>query len=301
MSMDTTLLVMWAWEYDAEFIDTLRRACVRRGVAHHIVNADGMAALPAQLEAGEIKARVGIDRVWDWGDDYEAHVPAVQKALPRMLNDYGRVRETWNKPGIHYQLMKHGLRVPYLFVLPSVERERHIHNPPDLSPLKGGFSIKGAHSGGSGVVRIASHWDAVLAKRMEWPSDETILQEWVEPKLLGKRRAWFRVYYACGVAYLCWQNDRNHIIQPVTPTEEREFGLGSLRVQTQLIASIVGLNVFSTEIALDNAGNWVVVDYVNEPCDYRRKSSVTNGVPDEIVDGITARIAGWAARISSSS
>ncbi len=58
-----------------------------------------------------------------------------------------------------------------------------------------------------------------------------------------------------------------------------------------------GLNLFSTEIALDNRNLWQVVDYVNEPCDYRVKSGVPNGVPDEVVLAIAERIAGWAERI----
>jgi hypothetical protein len=39
------------------------------------------------------------------------------------------------------------------------------------------------------------------------------------------------------------------------------------------------------------------MDYVNDPCDYRPKSIVANGVPDEIVDNIVARIAGWAKKL----
>jgi hypothetical protein len=64
----------------------------------------------------------------------------------------------------------------------------------------------------------------------------------------------------------------------------------------QQIAGLCGLNLFSTELALADNNIWHVCDYVNEPCDYRLKSSVVNGVPDEVVAGVADRIASWVKR-----
>ena len=83
---------------------------------------------------------------------------------------------------------------------------------------------------------------------------------------------------------------------PATAAEAARFGLDRLRAITQQIAGVCGLNVFSTEIALDEHGIWQVVDYVNEPCDFRLQSRVVNGVPDEVVAEITRSIASWLAR-----
>ena len=68
---------------------------------------------------------------------------------------------------------------------------------------------------------------------------------------------------------------------------------------TQQIAGLCGLNLFSTEIALDQNNVWQVCDYVNEPCDFRLKSTVANGVPDQVVKAICDRIAGWVKRHAS--
>ena len=148
------------------------------------------------------------------------------------------------------------------------------------------------------MISASDAWDAVLTKRREWPHDRTIVQAWVEPKTLGRRRAWFRVFYACGATFPCWSNDRTHVQHPVTPEEENRFQLGSLRGITQQIAGLCGLNVFSTEIALDQNNIWQVCDYVNEPCDYRLKSTAGNGVPDDVVVAICDRIAGWVKRMT---
>lgn len=295
--MTHDLLILWAWEYDADFIALLERACAARGVSTLIYGPDDLAGLSQRLDSGQIRARIGLDRVWDWGGEYEVHVDAMRRNVPVMLNDYDLVQRAWNKVTMHMELIAHGLHAPYLALVPSCEEQLN-PAPIDLSPLKGKFSVKGAHSGGSGVLKPASTWDEILVQRREWPSDQTIVQSWVEPQLLGQRRAWFRVFYACGSTYPCWADDRTHVQEPVTPEEEGRFQLGVLRGFAQHIAGLSGLNAFSTEIALDKSNIWTVCDYVNEPCDFRLKSTVVNGVPDVVVGGVCARIASWAWRMT---
>lgn len=294
------LLIVWAWEYDADFVALLTDACAARGVSTHVCGADSLAQLPAQLDSGEIRAHVGLDRVWDWGEEYERHVEAMQRNVPLMVNDYARVRRIWNKMTMHTMLIAHGLYVPHLILLPSYE-EQPVLPRVDLSPLGGRFSVKSVHSGGSGVLNPVTRWEDVLAQRREWPNEQTILQAWVEPKKLGNRRAWFRVFYACGSTFPCWADDRTHIHEPVSPEDENRYQLGILRGLTQQIAGLCGLNLFSTEIALDQRNLWQVCDYVNEPCDFRLKSTVANGVPDEVVAAICDRIAGWVKRRTGAS
>lgn len=289
------LLVLWAWEYDADFVDLLQKACDTQGVSVRVCGPEEIPPLATRLETEEIQAYTGLDRVWDWGGEYELHVEAMRRVVPLMINDYARVRRIWNKLYMHNVLIAHGLYAPHLLVIPSREEQPYLP-PMSLDPLGDTFSVKGVHSGGSGVLKPATTWDEVLQRREEWPMDQTILQAWVEPKMLGTRRAWFRVFYACGSTYLCWADDRTHIQEAVTPKDESRFQLAILRGMTQQIAGLCGLNLFSTEIALDQNNLWRICDYVNEPCDYRLKSVVVNGVPDEVVAAVCERVASWVRR-----
>jgi hypothetical protein len=288
-------LVLWAWEYDEDFIHLLKRACDARGVSTCMCGPQDLRGLSDRLNSGALRAKIALDRVWDWGGEYEMHVEAVQQHVPRMINDYALVRRIWNKPTMHMDLIAHGLYAPHLILLPSCEEQLDL-SPVDLKPLGGKFSVKGAHSGGSGVLKPARTWDDVLERRREWPGDQTIAQAWVEPKTLGKHRAWFRVFYACGATFLTWADDRTHVQTPVMPEDESRFQLGILRGMAQQIAGLCGLNLFSTEIALDERNLWQVCDYVNDPCDFRLKSVVANGVPDDFVEAICDRIAGFVRR-----
>ena len=58
------------------------------------------------------------------------------------------------------------------------------------------------------------------------------------------------------------------------------------------IAGICGLNLFSTEIAYTADGDFVVVDYVNDPIDLSIQSNTRDAVPDDIVRDITERLIG---------
>ena len=294
--MDTDALILWVWEHDADWAARLRHSFDRHGVSclalHHAEWGD----LSARLQSGDLRAQLAIDRVWDWGGEYATHVEAVRRHIPAVLNGYDLVRKAWSRPAMHYLCLQHGLRAPHMLILPSYVAVPEVLCP-DLAPLGPRFAVKGAYSGGSGVLSPATTWDEVVELRKGWPEDETTLQTWVEPKQLGGRRAWFRVFYACGASFLCWSDDLTHDQVQVTPAEEMRWGLGLLRGMAQHMAGLCGLNLFSTEIALDNRNLWHVVDYVNEPCDYRVKSGVPNGVPDEVVLAIAERIAGWAERI----
>ena len=68
----------------------------------------------------------------------------------------------------------------------------------------------------------------------------------------------------------------------------------SLRGITQRIASLCKLDWFSTEIAL-TLEQFVVVDYVNDGIDTRIQSKAVDGVPDEVMQGITSQLVGLVA------
>jgi hypothetical protein len=293
------LLVPWNWEFDAPFVELLRGACEQRKLGFLALDDGALCDLPAQLTSGTIKARCALDRAWDADDDWREHEAAMHMHVPRVVNPYARVRHIINKPRMHYLLMQHGFYVPYLMVIPSHDKAPNTQLL-DLAPLGGRFGAKAAHGGGSGVLHPMSTWEEVQAARKEWPADETILQAWIAPRMLGERPAWFRIFYACGKTFPCWQNDRSHVQTPVTAEDEAAHGLHVLHEMTSKIAGLIQINAFSTEIALDANNVWQVVDYVNEPCDYRPQSTAANGVPDAVVHAIAEAIADWARPQSDS-
>src|SRR6476661_6493818 len=129
----------------------------------------------------------------------------------------------------------------------------------------------------------------ILRARMEFPEQKYLIQATVIPRTIHGQPAWFRIFYAVGKTYPCWWHPLTHVFSVVTPQDEGRYELTSLRGITQRIASLCKLDWFSTEIAL-TLEQFVVVDYVNDGIDTRIQSKAVDGVPDEVIQGITSQL-----------
>jgi hypothetical protein len=107
---------------------------------------------------------------------------------------------------------------------------------------------------------------------------------------MDNRPAWFRVFFIMGKILLLWWDPVTHVYELVTKKEVIKFKLTPLRGIVDKISKIYKLEFFSTEIAVENDGNFVVVDYINDQCDMRKKSIYADGVCDEAIETIAARI-----------
>ena len=137
-----------------------------------------------------------------------------------------------------------------------------------------------------GVVTGAETLKEILDERMTNADDKYLLQEKIYPTVLNGRRAWFRSFWAFGKAIPVWWDDQTHLYETILPEHYKNFRLRKLRQITKQIAGLTSLDFFSTEIVLTEYDNFLLIDYVNDQCDMRIKSSHYDGIPDSIVDEI---------------
>ena len=90
------LLVLWAWEYDADFIALMQKSAAAAGIQLLCLGPDDVFTAEARLASGEIQARALLDRVWDWGGEYEQHVPVAKTRIRHVINDFDLVRQVWH-------------------------------------------------------------------------------------------------------------------------------------------------------------------------------------------------------------
>jgi len=177
-------------------------------------------------------------------------------------------------------------------LLAPYSHEPHLPEP-DLAPLGDRFLLKPAHGGGGmGVLRNLSTWDEIQTIRRRHPEEKYLAQTWVTARLTDDGPEWYRVIYAGGEVLPFWWGVASHCYRPVTANEESRHALAALRETVAAIAAVCGLDLFSTEIARrDGDGELVSVDYVNDPIDLRPRSLAADGVPDEALRTVAARIA----------
>jgi hypothetical protein len=285
------LCVAWNWVYDSDFISLLDAAFRERGLGLWPVTPDNLAEALEKLSSAESSFLTFLDRASEADPRF---LPLTEWAAGRgalEINPHGRAVHAVNKASMHLEFITAGIRTPQTIILPPHGIQP---DPPplDLSPLGDKFIVKPAHGGGGeGVVLEVATLGQVLEARQAYPQDYYLLQEHIVPVPLDGRPAWFRVLFCAEKVYSFWWDPTTHIYQDVSGEEVERHGLEPLAATTRRIAQVCGLGLFSTEIALTASGLFVVVDYVNNPVDLRLRSAAADGMPDETVHDIAARLA----------
>jgi hypothetical protein len=292
--MTHDLCLAWNWEYDADLAAFLEEACQRQGVLLLQVTPNNLADICAALAGGQLGFRALLDRASDADPQFLPLVDWAREHSVLRINAYEQARRSWNKATMHLVFLTAGLHVPHTIILPPYGEQADLA-PPDLAVLGTNFSIKPAcRGGGEGVINCASSWSEVLAARQQYPAEPYLLQANIEPVHLNGRPAWFRIIYCAGRVYPCWWNVSTHVYQAVSVAQEVAYGLSPLHHIAARIGAVSGLELFSTEIALTASGEFIAIDYVNDPLDLRLQSKAADGVPDDIVRDLAQRLAALA-------
>jgi hypothetical protein len=291
------LAIAWNWEYDRDFIGRLEHLARLYGVTTYLIHPDNVGEVTRLVSENKLFFRVFLDRASDIDEQFEPFAKiSIQSELQKhahqritVINPYDLMHRAADKATMHLEFLTSNIEVPYTIIISPFR-----HEPaPELTDEQLGvigkpFIIKPANTtgGGIGVVTDAHSLKDVLEARKSYEDDKYLLQELIRPVFYGNRKAWFRVFYAFGAVLACWWDDETHIYEPVAPEDEERFGLSELRKIIKKIYRVCRLHFFSTEIATTVNHRFVVVDYVNEMCDMRFKTSTPDGVPNETIDGI---------------
>lgn len=289
------LAIAWNWEYDADFVDGIERECSAKSLSTYRIESHNLDETAASLSSGSLAFHAFFDRASDADEDFLVLQPHVDRPSVRYFNPRQLVIHAADKATMHLELITHGVNVPNTIILSPFNDQGALELAgADLDRIGIPFVIKPANTtgGGTGVIMNASNLKQIAAARREHPDDKYLIQETIQPMLLEGRRAWFRVYYAFGTTILCWWDDTTHLYTEVTPGEEENFRLSGLRHVIEIIRRACRLDFFSSEVAITAERKFIVVDYVNEVCDMRRKSVYSVGAPDAVVLEIQRLIAG---------
>lgn len=284
------LCLAWNWEYDAGFVRLLEAACSSHGLDLLQVTLANLDQVVSSVVSGNTRFRTLIDRASDSDPRFQPLVDRARTDGSLRINPQEQAHWSQDKATMHLEFLTAGLETPYTIILPPFSEQPHIP-PTNLNPLRGSFAIKPAEGGGGdGVILEACSCEQVHAARQQFPEQKYLLQAHIQPCLLQGRPAWFRVLVCAGAVFPCWWDPNSHAYTRVTAEERFRFSLRPLHVIPQRIAQVCRLHLFSTEIALTEAGHFLVVDYVNDPVDLRLQSEAFDGVPDGIVEKIARRL-----------
>ncbi|MBN1224566.1 MAG: hypothetical protein JXB23_15060 [Candidatus Aminicenantes bacterium] len=282
------------WEYDRDFVELLKDCAFRKyGLTTYIVEPSNLPDAVHRFSEGSLSFGFLYDRGSDTSPEFlELNELAARDDVP-VLDSVQQLKWASDKATMHLEFIANGLMTPYTIIIPPYQ-EQAVPDlcQTDLNKLGASFIIKPANTtgGGIGVFQGAETLRDVLGVRREFSADKYLLQERVKPVERDGKSFWFRGFFCCGFVECSWWDPLLHIYEPFSPGQRELYRLEKLFSAVEKIARIIKLNFFSTEIALNEREQFVVVDYVNEICDMRLKSKHRDGVPDQIVNRIVEQI-----------
>lgn len=285
------LLLAWNWNYDQGFVRLLDRACWERGLSFLAISPNNLSISMERFAAFPFICNAYLDRASESDGRFLPLTHWAQSHSKLCINPNGNAVHASDKAAVHYDLIKAGLITPYTIVLPPFNSIPDISSI-DLTPLGMPFVAKPSHGGGSeGVTTDVWNYDQIQQARQHLPEDAFLLQSRIKPAIIETKAAWFRSIYCLGEVFTSWWDVETHVYTPLKKHSLSQNCEGEIESVSQLIAGTLKMDLFSTEIAYTNEGNFVVVDYLNDPIDLRLQSEAVDGVPDGHVERIAMLLA----------
>lgn len=297
MSLEVDIAIGWDWEYDRDFVSILDSECNKRGLQSYLVYPYNLDETIGKLSRGEMLFKVFLDRASESDSRFIPLLKLLKKKGVIFVNDPALSGRANDKSIMHLEFLTNGLYVPYTIILSSYEEDPQFDES-NIHSIGTPFIVKPADGGGGrGVVLGVKTPYEIVKAREKHSKDRYLLQEEIVPVTLKGREAWFRSFYIYGKIIMCWWDIQTGVYQRLTSRAERRYKLKELKRITKKIAEVAKINFFSTEIALTKAGRFVVVDYVNDTCDMRLKSTAIDGVPDDVVRDIVRELVDGVKKI----
>ncbi len=287
---------------DDFFIHCVQRHCAEARLNFFLIEPLWVEPFFLHLSRDEVWPRVLLNMHSEHHqpeDIYHRLVRLAAEKKVQVIDPPDRALAAFDKSRVHSRLLAGGLRVPFTVVVPAAGVAGFQLSEADRAALGTPFVIKPAMGyGRRGVVLDATKESDLARSAAAWPDGNYLLQQRIVPRQVQGEPAYFRVYFVFGSIWCAWWNCYTDRYRLVTPQEANEFSLKPLEEIVRQIAALTGMNFFSSEIAQTEAGDFVVIDYVNDQCHMLSQSSNPQmGVPDDLVAAIARRLVAAAREL----
>lgn len=290
--------VAWNWEYDRDFIYQINDICLKLALKPYLVNPQNLSETLRLLKEGQIEFLSFFDRASDTDSRFLELTQLLYGKGVFFINHPDKIKWIDDKALIHMDFVINEIPVPQTFIYYPTDERRMILDK--IQHIGTPFVIKPAHGvdyGGMGVLLNAYTVEDVWHWHSSYKNYIFLLQKQIIPCLMDKKVASFRVFYVFGKIFPCWWDPVTHIYEVVSEQDISKFRLEPLYAIAKKIWKIYSLGFFSTEISMEKGRRFVVIDYINDQCDMRRKTKFRDAVCDTVIDAIAYEMAEKIKRI----
>jgi hypothetical protein len=280
---------------DDFFIHCVQRTCAEMRLGFFLIEPLWVECFLDRFTRGDVTARVLLNMHSEHHQPEEVFhrlVRAMAEKGVQVIDPPEIALNAFDKARLHDRLVAAGIPVPPTVIVRRDQVAAFQLNEAQLALLGLPFVIKPAMGYGRRGVVLDARSLADLARSMAaWTDAQYLLQQKIVPRDLSGEPAYFRVFNAFGTIWCCWWNCFTDRYRLVSAEEMERLSLAALPEVSRQIAALTGMRFFSTEIAQTEAGQFVVIDYVNDQCHMLSQSAdPQKGVPDPVVEGIARRL-----------
>ena len=287
---------------DDLFIHSIQQNCARERLSFFLVEPLWVERFYDCLARGQVWPRVLLNMHSEHHQPDEIFHQLVQLAAEKhvqIIDPPDVARMAFDKSLLHSRLIGSGIHVPHTVFVARDEIATFELSASDQEAVNSPFVIKPSMGyGRKGVIMdatVARLRDDLAKSAAAWPDSRYLIQRRIVPRQLNGTPAYFRVFFAFGSIWYTWWNCYTDHYRIVAPQEAIDFGLKPLEEITRQIAALTGMKFFSSEIALVDSGEFIVIDYVNDQCHMLSQGAdPQKGVPDELVRAIAAKLVSGA-------
>ncbi len=284
--MKFDLAISYTWIYDIEFTQLIEKMFQANSLSTFLINHNNIEEITKFVRDKKISFDAYLDRASDEDSNFLELADLLEKSSCRIINQYKKVAQSTDKALVQPKLINAGLKIPETIIVPPYETQPELKiTERNLEKIGRPFIIKPSYyTGGSdGVIKNGFTFDDIQAARMTNKDDSYLIQKKIYPVVINKHRSWFRVLWAFGkVIPLLW-DDETLVYSELDVKSEHPEVFKEIVSEMNTIYKVTGLDYFSSEFALTKSGELYLIDYVNDQCDMRLKSTHFDGVPNRIV------------------
>lgn len=281
------LAIAYKWVYDKELVDDIERYFHRNNLTTFVIHKAIIHQTLNKVQRGEILFRNFLDRATDEDEDFEPLAEAIIQSGAKTVNLHHLIDDAIDKATLLPKLNSQNIDLPETIILPPFEEEPELSiSDEELNRLGKPFIIKPAYysGGGEGANVNGFTFEDIQTLRRELYDDRYLIQRKIKSKYFDSFKAWFRSFYLFGKVLTVQWDDETRIYDDLPFRKMEKIDYKKIEEITKKIADICKLHYFSTEVTIGTDGKYYAIDFVNDPCDFRRKSIHKDGVPDVIVD-----------------
>lgn len=278
----------WANPVDRAFIETLKLFLKKEKRSFHEITFVNLTRAYEEIRNGKLHYKTFIDRA---SEDHPAYLLIAEKLKEqgaRVINDPHHVIRFASKSFLHRLLKAEHLPVPQTFVISHGTSKKLSKGVAKTLGIP--FVLKPSYSGLQDVTMTARTAGDIMNFLEENLTDECLAQEYVVPALISGRAAWFRPIFVCGRTIVHWWDPKNQFYHSFGKSREEQKIAKVLNDMMQRIFQITGLELFSSEIAINEKEKFLIIDYANHPIDLNSQEITPDGLPSETIRTIASSI-----------